>query len=149
VLDSPLGDQLIAWAERFHQTPEEQLQLAVNAFLTLSQLTSPTATGLLPGDLLHMVRAGWRPTVIDVDDAAEYQGMRLVPSINIPLLELWDRAGDLPITDYLFVCKAGIRSRIAAGQWAFRHNRPAFFLEGGLVLWSRLGLGWEIDRLSS
>ncbi|AEJ39214.1 hypothetical protein TPY_1024 [Sulfobacillus acidophilus TPY] len=146
-LGPPLGDQIMAMAERYRQSPEDQLNLAVKAFLTLSRLGSPAVTGLLPGDFRHMLRSGWQPTIIDVDDREEYHRMRLIPSANIPLLELWAREDEIPQSDNLvFVCQAGIRSRIAAGQWTARHETPAFFLEGGLVLWARLGLPWEIDE---
>ena len=143
------GDQIRTMAERYRQSPEDQLTLAVKAFFTLSQLGSTAVTGLLPGDFRHMLGSGWHPTIIDVDDREEYHRMRITPSANIPLLELWAREDEIPQADnVVFVCQVGIRSRIAAGQWTARHETPAFYLEGGLVFWARLGLPWEIDGIS-
>jgi rhodanese-related sulfurtransferase len=87
-------------------------------------------------ELLQQPAAGV-PLLVDVREVREFTAGHLPGSVNIPLGELPQRLGEIPVdAQPVFICRSGGRS-LAACQIAVRANigSPAN-LEGGLLAWA-------------
>ena len=78
-------------------------------------------------------------TVLDVREPIEWQHGRIDGAVHIPLTQLPDRAGELPVDQQLLVvCKVGGRSSQAT---AFLREKgfEAVNLAGGMIDWADAG----------
>jgi rhodanese-related sulfurtransferase len=78
-------------------------------------------------------------TVLDVREPIEWHHGRIEGAIHIPLTQIPDRAGELPLDQQLLVvCKVGGRSSQAT---AFLREKgfEAINLAGGMVDWAEAG----------
>jgi rhodanese-related sulfurtransferase len=78
-------------------------------------------------------------TVLDVREQVEWQHGRIDGALHIPLTEIPDRAGELPVDQQLLiVCKVGGRSAQAT---AFLREKgfEAINLAGGMIDWVDAG----------
>jgi rhodanese-related sulfurtransferase len=90
-------------------------------------------------------------TVLDVREPVEWQYGRIDGAVHIPLTQIPDRAGELPVDQQLLVvCKVGGRSAQAT---AFLREKgfEAINLAGGMIDWAEAGrpmvADGEIDPL--
>ncbi len=85
-------------------------------------------------------------TVLDVREPIEWRHGRIDGALHIPLTELPDRAGELPVEQQLLVvCKVGGRSSQAT---AFLREKgfEAFNLAGGMIDWADAGRSMVADN---
>jgi sulfur dioxygenase len=81
-------------------------------------------------------------TLLDVRSAEEYQGPdgRLAGSLLIPLPELGERSGEIPLDRPLVVvCHSGSRSALATQQLLKAGRTQVANLRGGLHHWAAAG----------
>jgi adenylyltransferase/sulfurtransferase len=85
----------------------------------------------------HAAESATPVTIVDVREPREFVAGHLHGAINIPVVELGARIGELPRgTEPIFVCRSGSRSFTACGI-ALRHGvERAINLEGGLLAWA-------------
>ncbi|CAB1127730.1 putative Rhodanese domain-containing protein [Candidatus Hydrogenisulfobacillus filiaventi] len=135
-----VAEQVEALAAARGQRPEAVLALAATVYTTLlTTVQVPGVVFLTPGELAERLARGWAPTMVDVDQPAEYAALHLVGSRNLPLTELLVRQQELADAgDLLLLCKAGIRSGLAAAQLSCQRGR-LFVLAGGLAAWMAEG----------
>lgn len=77
--------------------------------------------------------------VLDVREPVEWAHGRIEGAVHIPLMELVERVGDLPVDQQVVVvCKVGGRSAQATGFLA-QSGYMAYNLEGGMLEWSAAG----------
>ena len=83
--------------------------------------------------------AGSGLTVIDVREPGEFRAGHLAGAVNIPLGELPQRVGEIPIHSLaVFLCRGGGRSRQAC-ELAIRAGLPQVAdLDGGMLAWAAL-----------
>lgn len=88
-------------------------------------------------ELDRLRRAGERLAIVDVREAWERDICAFAESINIPMTELPERAGELPADGPLIlVCHHGMRS-LHATQWLRAQGRDdAINLRGGIDAWA-------------
>jgi len=76
------------------------------------------------------------PVLLDVRREQEWQDKRIEGSINIPLNELQERIGEVPITQRVVVhCASGYRASIAESLLAFYEQENHTDLIGGIAAW--------------
>ncbi|MFN2568534.1 MAG: rhodanese-like domain-containing protein [Candidatus Dormibacteria bacterium] len=96
-----------------------------------------------PQDVAIALRDGGG-VLIDVREPAEYEEKHIPGSVHIPLAELPDRLGDIPVDRDVYVhCHRGGRSARAV-ELLRRSGRPrAINVSGGIDAWSEAGLPTE------
>jgi sulfur-carrier protein adenylyltransferase/sulfurtransferase len=91
-----------------------------------------------PLELKRRQESGSPPRVIDVREPWEIAIASLPGTVNIPLSELPQRLGELdPKAETVVMCKAGGRSRHAAGFLQTRGFERIANLTGGIDAWTR------------
>ena len=89
-------------------------------------------------DTVSRVQRG--AVLLDVREAAEWDAGHAREAWHLPLSSLHSTMGQLSTeADILVICKAGTRSRQAAGMLV-RSGRQAVNVEGGMSAWMRAGL---------
>ncbi len=92
-------------------------------------------------ELRARMAAGEPVFVLDVREAGEVAAQAFPGAHHIPLGELADRTGELPLDgDIVVVCHLGVRSAVAA-EALTRAGWPAESLAGGIAAWSELEEG--------
>ncbi|MBA3659532.1 MAG: MBL fold metallo-hydrolase [Gemmatimonadales bacterium] len=109
---------------------------------------------IAPDELLAVTRrpesgtGGGEVTVLDVRSRAEWEAGHVPGSLNVPVGELTERAGELPRDGTLVVhCQGGTRSGIAAGVLQSFGFRNVTDLASGFTGWQRAGGPVEQDQL--
>lgn len=89
-----------------------------------------------PDELRARLAAGEVVFVLDVREPEEVAAQAFPGAHHIPLGELGERTGELPLDGAIVVvCHAGVRSAVAA-QALTRAGWPAESLAGGIAAWS-------------
>lgn len=89
-----------------------------------------------PGELRARMAAGEPVFVLDVREPEEVAAQAFPRAHHIPLGELGDRTGELPLDGTIVVvCHVGVRSAVAAEALS-RAGWPAESLAGGIAAWS-------------
>jgi adenylyltransferase/sulfurtransferase len=87
-------------------------------------------------ELKARLDAGAAPLVLDVREPFEFDICRLPGATLVPLRELPGRVDELPRDrEIVVVCKAGVRSALAAGFLRLRGFRGVHNLTGGMLRW--------------
>lgn len=96
-----------------------------------------------PEDLRGRLAAGETVFLLDVREPDEVAAQAFPGAHHIPLGELGERTGELPLEGAIVVvCHAGVRSAVAA-QALTRAGWPAESLAGGIDAWSAGDAGPE------
>jgi adenylyltransferase/sulfurtransferase len=92
---------------------------------------------LTPGELAATLHAGTaRICLVDVREPGEFAAGHLAAAINLPIGELEQNAGRIPRGGtVVFVCRSGVRSRIACALALRAGVKDARQLAGGLLAW--------------
>lgn len=94
-------------------------------------------TDIDPRELRTLMDAGERVFVLDVREPEEVAEWPFPGAHHVPLGELGDRTGELPLdATIVVVCHAGVRSAVAA-EALTRAGWPARNLAGGVEAWLR------------
>lgn len=89
-----------------------------------------------PSELRARMAAGEQIFVLDVREPEEVAEQAFPGAHHIPLGELGERTGELPLEgSIVVVCHAGVRSAVAAVALS-RAGWPAESLAGGIAAWS-------------
>ena len=81
--------------------------------------------------------------IVDVREDHEWDAGHIPGAVHVPLMQLAERAGELPADQpVVFQCKSGGRSLMAA-QALRAGGRQAYSLAGGLHAWQDAGLAIE------
>lgn len=92
---------------------------------------------IVPEDLRARLDAGEPVYVLDVREPDEVAEWAFPGAHHIPLGELGDRTGELPLdAPIVVVCHVGVRSAVAA-EALTRAGWPAMNLAGGVEAWVR------------
>lgn len=92
---------------------------------------------ITPDDLRARLDTGERVFVLDVREPEEVARWAFPGAHHIPLGQLGDRTGELPLdVPIVVVCHAGVRSALAA-EALTRAGWPAANLAGGIDAWLR------------
>jgi rhodanese-related sulfurtransferase len=95
------------------------------------------STEIAPEQLRARLDAGERVFVLDVREPDEVAAWAFPGAHHIPLGELGERTGELPLdAPIVVVCHAGVRSAVAA-EALTRAGWPATNLTGGVEAWLR------------
>jgi len=101
-----------------------------------------------PEDLRARLDSGKGPALVDVRDAAEFSGVRVPGSMNIPLDELEKRVREVPAGEVVIMDHGGGQALIA-GRVLQKAGRGGLTrLEGGLLAWQQKGLPLEEKALA-
>lgn len=93
---------------------------------------------IAPEELRTRIDAGEQVFVLDVREAEEVAEWPFPGARHIPLGELGDRTGELPLdASIVVVCHLGVRSAVAA-EALTRAGWPATSLSGGIEAWVRM-----------
>ena len=93
------------------------------------------ATEIVPDELRARMDAGEQTFVLDVRELEEVAVQPFPGAHHVPLGELGDRTGELPLdAPIVVVCHAGVRSAVAA-EALTRAGWPAASLAGGIAAW--------------
>ncbi len=76
--------------------------------------------------------------VLDVREQGEFDAGHVAGALHVPLMDLPDRVGELPMEQVLVVCKVGGRSAQATG-WLAQQGYDAVNLDGGMLEWDAAG----------
>ena len=98
-----------------------------------------------PAEAQRRVQAG--ATLVDVRESDEFAQARVPGAVLIPLSEFAQRYSELPQTEVVLMCAAGVRSAQAA-QFADQHGYRVTNLEGGINAWHAAGLPVEVGGTS-
>lgn len=91
------------------------------------------------GELAAMPHAA----IIDVREPGEFEHIRAVGAVSIPMSQFLERIGELPADETLYViCASGARSASVVDYLAGRDYR-AVNVEGGTHAWADAGLPVE------
>lgn len=86
-------------------------------------------------ELRSRMEAGERIFVLDVREPVEVAEQPFPGAHHVPLAELGERAGELPLdSPIVVVCHSGVRSAVAA-EAITRAGWPAANLVGGIEAW--------------
>lgn len=92
---------------------------------------------IAPEELRKRLEAGERIFVLDVREPDEVAEWAFPGAHHVPLGDLGDRTGELPLdAPIVVVCHAGVRSAVAA-EALTRAGWPASNLAGGVEAWLR------------
>lgn len=95
------------------------------------------ATDVHADELRARLRAGEPIFVLDVREPAEVAAQPFPGAHHVPLGELGDRTGELPLDRaVVVVCHSGVRSALAA-EALTRAGWPASNLAGGMEAWAQ------------
>ena len=98
------------------------------------RITAPALAEWLAG---KRPDAGAAPIVVDVRSEAEHAGGHIAGALNIPLMHLDERIGEIPSGKPVAVhCEGGYRSAIAASLLQKLGRRHVFDLVGGYKAWA-------------
>ncbi|WKN48631.1 rhodanese-like domain-containing protein [Nocardioides sp. Arc9.136] len=76
--------------------------------------------------------------VLDVREPVEWEHGHIEGAVHVPLMDLPQRLGDLPVGQTLVVCKVGGRSAQAVGYLA-QQGYDVVNLDGGMLDWEAAG----------
>ncbi|HLW45267.1 MAG TPA: rhodanese-like domain-containing protein [Acidimicrobiales bacterium] len=97
------------------------------------------STDIAPEELRARLDGGERVFVLDVRELEEVAEWAFPGAHHIPLGDLGERTGELPLdAPIVVVCHAGVRSAVAA-EALTRAGWPAANLAGGVEAWLRSG----------
>ncbi len=89
-----------------------------------------------PSELRARIAAGEAVFVLDVREPEEVAAQAFPGAHHIPLADLGDRTGELPLEGAIVVvCHAGVRSAVAA-EALTRAGWPSASLAGGIAAWA-------------
>jgi hydroxyacylglutathione hydrolase len=94
-----------------------------------------------PGELHRLMRQGTAPLIVDVRKPSEWETLRIVTVLNLPLNSLPNLSGLLNPREQLVVyCRTGYRSSIAIGMLERKGFKKATSVLGGIKAWMEDGL---------
>ncbi len=116
----------------------------VLAWLVFSDSINRKLSGLQmlgPNQAVRLVNQH-KGSFVDVRDKAEFEKEHIADSINLPLSELTDKAGELKnkAQPVVIVCASGQRSRSAVKQLRRQGFEQVYVLSGGLHAWKEAKL---------
>ena len=83
---------------------------------------------------------------IDTAPAADWAGGHVAGAMNLPLMAIRSRQGEVPAdTVLLFICEDGVRSAEAAAKAVELGFKEVYNVQGGTRAW--IAAGYEVEAL--